>query len=299
MYKESEKAIFQSNDNSDICQNAYFAYINEISQYKLLTDEEEISLFQRILSGDDVAKELFINSNLRLVVRVAKKYYVPGYNDLLDLIQEGNIGLIKAVEQFDLSKGCKFSTFAVYAINKAIQSASSRSGLPLELPQNKLALINKIRRTIELFEEKNNKKPSFTELSTLLNVRVESITALMPFITPPVSLNSKVFQDESDKELIDVFEEYYHEDPSDPEKTFIIKETKEAFRDIINKVLTEKEKYILYSRWGLFDNPTKSVITLSKELHMSKQGVQQSESRSIGKLTKHLLSLNKSFLDFV
>lgn len=301
MYKKNNNPTQHQTEEKAISQNSYFCYLSEISKYKLLSLDEEISLFQRIQDGDNVAKDLFIKSNLRLVLKEAKKYYVPGHNDLLDLIQEGNMGLIRAVDQFDLTKGCKFSTYAVYVINKAIQSAPLRSGLPLEIPQNKLALINKIRRAIDTFESQNGRKPSYAELSSILKVSSDSIVAMMPFITTTVSLNTKLNQEqgENSKEVIDVFDEYYREEPEDPETTFIVNETKDAFRDIINEVLNDKEKTILFSRWGLFDSPVKDVATLAAELNMTKQGIRQCEERSIGKLKRHLLSLNKSLLDFI
>lgn len=300
MYDKNKSTTPQGDSNPNVGQNSYFAYLNEISQYELLTVDEEISLFQRIQAGDNVAKDLFIKSNLRLVVKEARKYYIPGLNDLLDLIQEGNIGLMKAVEQFDVSKGCKFSTFAVSSINRAIQAAPSRADLPLEMPRNKRILINKIQKAIDLFEQKYYRKPSCEELSKELNVSVNTISILMPFIIPTVSLSSKLYpnNDTDAREVMDVFEEHYKEEPTDPESQYIIKETKNAFREIIDEVLNEKEKYILFSYRGLFGFPQKSVATLTKELNMSQQGIQQSEKRSIKKLSQRFRLLNLSSADF-
>lgn len=288
-------------DNTEVCQSSYFAYLNEIGMYKVLSVDEEVLLFQKIAAGDNVAKDLFIKSNLRLVVSVAKKYYVPGYNDLLDLIEEGNLGLIKAVERFDLSRDCKFSTYAVYTINKAIQQAPLRSGLPVELSSSKLALISKIKTVVFSFEDKNERKPTTSELANMLCVPVKRIEELMPFIVSSISLNDKLGNSEfdSDKEIIDVFEAYYSDDSSDAENAFIAKETREELRSVISEVLNEKETYIIYSRWGLSNAPVKEVSELAAELNMSKQGVRQCEERARLKLRKHLLSLNKSFSDFI
>lgn len=293
--------VSKETDNTEVCQNAYFAYLNEIGKYKLLSADEEVLLFQKIAAGDNVAKELFIKSNLRLVVREANKYYVPGYNDRLDLIQEGTLGLIKAVERFDVSRGCKFSTYAKYTINKAIQKAPSRSGLPLELSPAKLSLISKIKTIIFSFEDNNERKPTTMELASMLSVSVKKIEEMMPFIISSMSLNEKISNDEldSDKEIIDVFEEYYEDELSDVENTFILKETREELQSIISEVLNKKEIYIIYSRWGLFYSPVKEVSELAEELGMSKQGVRQCEERARAKLLKHLLSLNKTFSDFM
>lgn len=288
-------------DNAEVYQNACFAYLNEIGKYKLLSVDEEVLLFQKIEAGDNVAKDLFIKSNLRLVVSVAKKYFVPGYNDLLDLIQEGTIGLIRAVEQFDVSLGYKFSTFARYKIIKAVQQAPLRSGLPLELSAAKLALVAKIKAAISSFEESNERKPTTAEISNLLNVSVKQIAELLPFVVSSLSLNDKISNNDSDagKEVLDVFEEYYKDETSDVENVFIAKETKEELRSVISEVLNKKEIYIIYSRWGLSNAPIKEVSELAAELGMSKQGIRQCEERAREKLRKHFLSLNKSLSDFV
>ena len=304
MYNEDKKAAScdGSHEEKEVCQDSYFAYLNEISRYKILTADEEVVLFQRIMDGDNVAKDLFIKSNLRLVVKEAKRLYKPGFNSLLDLIQEGNMGLLKAVERFDLSKGCKFSTYAVYLIRRAIQRTPSRYYLPLEIPRNSISLILKIKDAISTFERENGYKPSFEQLSTILNVDKDMVRSLTPYtnlINPNTSLNSKVREDEDNREVIDVFDEQYEEEPTDPEKLFIAKETKEGFRNIVKDVLNDKEIYILYSRWGLLNEPFKDVATLAKELNMSQQGIRQNEARSIEKLKQHLLSLNKSLTDLI
>lgn len=293
--------VSDEKDTADVCQNAYFAYLNEIGKYKLLSADEELVLFQKISAGDNVAKDLFIKSNLRLVVKIAKKYYVPGYNDLLDLIQEGTIGLIKAVERFDISRGRKFSTFAFYTINKAIQQAPLRSGLPLGLSAAKVGLVAKIKTAIASFEEENERKPSTMELSSVLRVPAKHIAELMPFVVSSLSLNDKIGNNEtgSEKEIIDVFEEYYSDDSSDIEEDFIAKETREELRGVIAEVLNKKETYIIYSRWGLSNAPIKEVSELAAELNMSKQGVRQCEERARAKLSKYLLSHNSSLSDFI
>ena len=284
--------------NYDAYQDSYFAYLNEISRYDVLSSDEEITLIQKIQAGDNVSKALFINCNLRLVVKRAKLYYIPGYNDIRDLIQEGNIGLMAAIDKFDPSRGCRFSTYAVPKIDRAMQNLPSRYGHPLEIPRNKLSLIHKIRYTIEDFERLHDRKPSTSEISNILNIHVEKINSLMPFVFQFLSLSAKVINDGAQREYIDFFEEYYKEETSDVELEIIHKESKDELYSAINTVLNDKEKYILYSRWGLAETPIKSVDELATELGMSIQGVRQSEQRSIAKLNKYLLSINRSFSDF-
>lgn len=298
MYNEEKKAFVSPPDNFDVSQNAYFAYLDEISQYKLLSAEEEILLFQKIQNGDSVSKDLFIKSNLRLVVKVAKKYFSPGYNTLLDLIQEGNLGLLKAVDGYDPTKGCKFSTYAIPQINKAIQRSSCRTGLPLELPTQQISLINKIRFFIDRFETENGQKPCIEDIADRLQIPVKKVIELIPYVSPSVSLHSKIKDDIDERELIDVFEAYYDNEPTSTENSFIINETRNEVQALVKEVLNEKEIYVVYSRRGLSNTPVKDVATLAEELGMSKQGVRQCEQRAIEKLKRHLLTLNKSFLDF-
>lgn len=298
MYNEGKKVVVSADDDFGVSQNAYFAYLDEISQYKLLSVEEEITLFQKIQNGDSVAKDLFVKSNLRLVIKVAKTYFCPGYNSLLDLIQEGNLGLLKAVDGYDPTKGCKFSTYAIPQINKAIQRSSCRTGLPLELPTQKISLINKMRFFIDRFEIENGQKPCYEDVADHLNVSVKVVIELMPYISSSVSLHSKVKENVDDRELIDIFDAHYENEPTSVENSFIINETRNELRAVIEEVLNEKEIYIIYSRWGLANTTIKSVAELSEELNMSKQGVRQCEERAIAKLKRHLLSLNKSFSDF-
>lgn len=298
MNKNTLKDSIATNEDSLLSQNSLFAYLNDISQYKVLSVDEELDLFQKIQNGDDVARELFIKSNLRLVVSVAKKYHFPGQNQLLDLIQDGNIGLLKAVELFDPQKECKFSTYAVYQINKAIQGSSCRTNLPVEVPVWNLSLINKIRFTKERMEIENGNEPSVSELAEQLGVPTQKIVALMPFVVSPISFQSKLREDEDEREFGEVFARYY-DDAGEPERTYIIKEMRHELHNVLDAVLNDKERYIIYSRWGLSDMPIKSVAALAKELDMSIQGVRQSEGRSLMKLHKHFLSLHKSFTDIL
>lgn len=294
LYEDNKKrnaAIFPNNKEQDLL----YAYLNDISQYKVLTADEEVALFERISAGDDVAKDLFIKSNLRLVVKEAKKYYFPQYNELVDLIQEGNMGLLRALDGFDPSKGCKFSTYAVYHINKAIQRSSCRSGLPLNVPQNVLSLINKLRFTIERIEAETGTVPSCSDLASRLNIRVEKVKELLPFATPSVSLYSQISEND-DRAFIDVFTEEYAEE-DDVEQVIIAADTKEQFQSLLSQALDERDLYVLCSRYGLFGSPIKNIIDLAAELNITKQGVQKVAERAIVKLKKYLLSLGLSIED--
>lgn len=285
--------------NPEAVQDSYYAYLEEISQYKLLSTDEEIAIFQMIQEGDNVAKELFIKSNLRLVAAQAKRFHYPGYNSELDLIQEGNIGLMRAIDLYDPQRGCKFSTFAIHHINKAIRSSASFNSLPLTLSAPKLSLLHKIKGTIELWEAEKGAKPSFKQLSEHLNVSISQIREIFPFVLSSLSLNAKLSADPDSREVGDVFFEHYKSDSEDIENACIIKETRDELRKLIYEVLSDKEAYILLSRWGVAGYTIKDVATLADELNMSKQGIRQSEQRSIAKLKKHFLSLNKSLQDFI
>ena len=298
MHNERLPTASSENDRQDLMQNAYYAYLDEISRYKLLTQDEEISLFMRIQDGDSVARDLFIKSNLRLVVSQARKYYIPGNNQLFDLIQDGNVGLLKAIEQYDPLRGYKFSTYAVYHINKAIQAGSCRTIIPVNIPQQKLSLIFAIRNALDVLEIVSGFKSSPEELAKFLNVPVHHVQAVLPFVFYPVSLNSPFEDGASDKTPIDVFDEYYNNDADDTEKAFIINETRKEIERIIKEALGEKEAYILLSRWGIAGRAIKDVATLAEELKMSHQGIRQSEARSLIKLKKYFASMNLSLSDF-
>lgn len=297
MHYEDRKTPKSPTPNQDGAKNSYFAYLSEISQYKVLTADEEIALFEKITAGDDAAKDLFIKCNLRLVVSEAKKYYVPEHNEMLDLIQEGNMGLLRALDGFDPARGCKFSTYAVYHINKAIQRSSCRTGLPLNVPQNALSLINRIRFTVERLEAETGAVPSCSDIATRLNINPEKVKELLPFATPSVSLYSKIGEN-NDREFIDVFSEQYA-DSDDIEQTLIANETQEHFRSLLSEALNERELYILCSRYGLFGSPIKTTREMMDILKMTKQGIQQAEQRAAKKLKKYLESLELSIDDLV
>lgn len=299
MYDEGKKVVVSADEDFDVSQNAYFAYLDEIAQYKLLSADEEARLFQKILNGDNVAKDLFVKSNLRLVIKVAKKYFCPGYNSLLDLIQEGNLGLLKAVDGYDPEKGCKFSTYAIPHINKAIQRSSCRTGLPLEIPPQKISLVNKIRFFIDRFEIENGEKPCYEDIAERFNVPTKAVIEVMPYISSAISLHSKIKEGDDERELLDVFEAHYDNEPTSVENEFIAKEIKSEIRAVMKEVLNGKEIYIVCSRWGLGNAVVKEVVTLAEELGMSKQGVRQCEERALEKLKKHLLALNMSLSDFI
>lgn len=288
MHYEDNKTRSSSSPSKDKERNSYYAYLNEISQYKVLTPEEEVALFEKIVAGDDAAKDLFIKCNLRLVVKEARKYYVPEHNELLDLIQEGNFGLMRALDGFDLTKGCRFSTYAVYHIDKAIQRSSCRTGLPVNVPQNVLPLINRIRFAVERMEAETGTVPSCSEIAERLNLKAERVKQLLPFVFPTVSLYSKSEGD--DREFIDAFSEQY-EESDDVEQVLIANETKEHFRSLVAEALTEKEMFILCSRHGLFGFPVKTTRELMDELNMSKQGMHQAEQRAVRKLKDYLESM--------
>lgn len=271
-------------------KDAYHAYLNEISQYKLLTVDEEVELFLRIQNGDNVARQLFINSNLRLVVKQANVFYIPGVNDLMDLIQEGNIGLLKAIDRYDPTLGYRFSTYAVYLINNEIRRSSARAGLPVEVPPGYVSLVNQMRFVVNNFFELHGCRPTAYEIADQLDCSVNIIDALMPFVVSPFSLQQPVSTSPDDvRELEDFYTDYYNEETSIVEKELIADETKQEFYKLLNEVLTEKERLILRLRWGLNNSQTMSIYDIAEEIGMSPQGVRQAELRAIQKLNKYLL----------
>ena len=183
-------------DNSIQITDSTKEYLNEIGKIKLLSPEEEFVLFKKAEKGDEKAKKKLIESNLRLVVSIAKKY-ARGNLSFLDLIQEGNIGLMKAVEKFDVSKGYKFSTYATWWIRQTITRSIADKTKIIRLPVHYSELINKYKRYNKLYEQKYNKEPSKAEIASYLNITVDQVEDIIKHTMDVISLDKKLGDDES------------------------------------------------------------------------------------------------------
>jgi len=254
-------------------------YLREIGQIPLLSKEEEIEVAKRVLEGDEDAKQRLINANLRLVVNVAK-HYVHGSNmALLDLIQEGSIGLIRAVEKFDYTKGFKFSTYATWWIRQAIIRAIADQSRIIRLPVHIRELLHRMSRVSSTFISENGREPNEEELAALLHITKERLSNLRSLYGDAVSLDTPV-GDEEDS----VLQEFVADEKSDNQDTVIAAGM--LREDIIEalKILSEREQVILLLRYGITDGRMWTLEELGDLLHITRERVRQIEMRAFRRL---------------
>ena len=266
------------NDNSDVIPNSIKIYLKEIGKYPLLTREEENKIATAALNGDLEAKEKLINHNLRLVVSIAKKYMGRGLN-LLDLIQEGNVGLIKAVEKFDVSKGFKFSTYATYWIKQSISYAIADQTRNIRIPPHTIKLINSIQKVEQSFLHEKKRKPKQEEVADILNIDIKKIKNAYFWIKDTTSLDIVIGDDE------DVTIGTLIEDKSIESDFLSIekKETSEVIENVLN-TLSEREKTVIIKRFGLGGHKAETLDEIGKSLGLSKERIRQIENSALRKL---------------
>lgn len=266
-------------------------YLKEIGQIKLLTMEEELTLADRIIEGDETAKATLAEANLRLVVSIAKRYVGRGML-FLDLIQEGNIGLMKAVEKFDVTKGYKFSTYATWWIRQAITRAIADQARTIRVPVHMVETINKLARVQRQLTLELNREPSEEELSEKMNISVEKIREIYKISQEPVSLETPIGE-EDDSHLGDFIEDEGAMSPDDYAAN-------ELLKDELNEVLlelTDREEKVLRLRFGLDDGRTRTLEEVGKEFSVTRERIRQIEAKALRKL-KHP-SRSKRLKDFL
>lgn len=255
-------------------------YLKEIGKVDLLTPQEEIELAKRILEGDEEAKRHLISANLRLVVNIAKHYVGRGMQ-ILDLIQEGNMGLIKAVEKFDYTKGFKFSTYATWWIRQAITRAIADQARTIRIPVHMVETINKITRVQRQLVQELGREPTAEEISKKLDnsLSPERIREIQRIAMDPVSLETPIGE-EDDSHLGDFIED--KDDQSPLEYT-----TKSLLKDELYSVmhdLTDREEKVLRLRYGLDDNHPRTLEEVGRVFNVTRERIRQIEAKAIRKL---------------
>ena len=253
-------------------------YLREIGQIPLLNYEEEIELAQKVLEGDDDAKQKLIESNLRLVVSIAKKHTNRGLK-MLDLIQEGNRGLMKAVEKFEYEKGFKFSTYATWWIRQAITRAIADQGRTIRIPVHMIETINKIKKESRIILQETGKEPTAEELSKKLELPVDKVKAILEMNQDPISLETPVGSEE-DSELGDFVEDDKFLNPYDATTRVLLKEQ----LDEVLKTLNEREEMVLRYRYGLDDGSPKTLEEVGKIFNVTRERIRQIEVKALRKL---------------
>ncbi|MBO5096359.1 MAG: RNA polymerase sigma factor RpoD [Bacilli bacterium] len=278
--KESEPIILSDEDiTKDVNINdPVRMYLKEIGRISLLSSEEELDISMRIANGDEDAKNLLAESNLRLVVSIAKRYVGRGLL-FLDLIQEGNIGLMKAVEKFDYGKGYKFSTYATWWIRQAITRALADQARTIRVPVHMVETINKMARIQRQLTLELNREPSEEELAEKMGVTVEKVREVMKISQEPVSLETPIGE-EDDSHLGDFLKD---ETSMSPEEYTTNEILKEEIKSVL-MTLQEREQEVLELRFGLIDGTCHTLEEVGKRFNVTRERIRQIEAKALRKL---------------
>ena len=253
-------------------------YLKEIGNYPLLSMEEEVELAKKIAQGDQDASDRLTESNLRLVVSIAKKYVGRGLS-FLDLIQEGNLGLIKAVDKFDYTKGYKFSTYATWWIRQAITRSIADQSRTIRIPVHMSEVINKAYRVSRSLLQELGREPTEEEIAAEMNLPVEKVREIMKISADPISLDTPIGE-EDDSHLGDFIKD---DTIMGPEEAA----TYTMLQDQIKKLLTtlsEREQRVLVLRFGLLDGRTRTLEEVGKEFNVTRERIRQIEAKALRKL---------------
>ena len=253
-------------------------YLREIGRIPLLTFDEELELAKRILNDDEEARQKLAESNLRLVVSIAKKYVGRGML-FLDLIQEGNMGLIKAVEKFDYTKGFKFSTYATWWIRQAITRAIADQARTIRIPVHMVETINKLIRTSRHLLQQLGREPSPEEIAKEMEISVEKVLEIQKIAQDPVSLETPIGE-EDDSHLGDFIQDDDSPAPQDSAAYTLLKEQLEE----VMKTLTPREAKVLKLRFGLEDGKARTLEEVGKEFEVTRERIRQIEAKALRKL---------------
>ena len=253
-------------------------YLKEIGTVPLLTADEELELAQRKADGDEAAKERLIEANLRLVVSIAKRYVGRGML-FLDLIQEGNLGLIKAVEKFDFHKGFKFSTYATWWIRQAITRAIADQARTIRIPVHMVETINKLIRISRQLLQELGREPTAEELAVEMQMPEEKVREIMKIAQEPVSLETPIGEEE-DSHLGDFIPD---DDIPAPAEAAAFTLLKEQLMEVLD-TLTEREEKVLRLRFGLDDGRARTLEEVGKEFNVTRERIRQIEAKALRKL---------------
>lgn len=253
-------------------------YLKEIGKVSLLTADEEIELAQRMEKGDENAKKRLAEANLRLVVSIAKRYVGRGML-FLDLIQEGNLGLIKAVEKFDYRKGYKFSTYATWWIRQAITRAIADQARTIRIPVHMVETINKLIRVSRQLLQELGREPTPEEIAEEMHMSVERVREILKISQEPVSLETPIGEEE-DSHLGDFIQDDNVPVPADAAAFTMLKEQLE---DVLS-TLTDREQKVLRLRFGLDDGRARTLEEVGKEFNVTRERIRQIEAKALRKL---------------
>ena len=280
--EEGEEIISDQSYLDDIADDSVRLYLREIGKIPLLNAEEELALAKRVVDGDKDAKDKMAEANMRLVVSIAKRYVGRGL-DLLDLIQEGNTGLLRAVEKFDPDKGFKFSTYATWWIRQAITRAIADQARTIRIPVHMVETINKLLRTQRRLTQELNREPTNEEIAKAMDLDVDKVEHIMKIKQDISSLDASIRDDEEESVLADFIEDEDGVSPADAANNQLLKEQVKGMLG----ALTEREQKILKLRFGLEDGKQHTLEEVGQEFSVTRERIRQIEAKALAKLRKH------------
>ena len=277
--------------NEDNIDDSVKMYLKDIGRVPLLSSQDELALAERMSNGDEEAKKQLINANLRLVVSIAKRYVGRGMQ-FLDLIQEGNLGLMKAVEKFDYTKGFKFSTYATWWIRQAITRSLADQARTIRIPVHMVETINKLTKVSRMLLQKYGRDPTQSEIAQAMGIPESKVVEIQKIAHDPVSLETPIGE-EDDSHLGD-----FIEDKSTASQIEVaeMKERKELIEEILQS-LAPREAAVLILRYGLRDNRPRTLEEVGKEFNVTRERIRQIEAKALRKL-RHPNKIKK-FQDFL
>lgn len=270
---------------TEVQDSAIKSYFRQIQKYHLLNFEEEIELSKRIQSGDSTAQKILVESNLRLVVKIAKPY-VSKEMSFLDVIQEGNLGLMKAAEKYDFRKNVRFSTYAAWWIRQAIVRAISNKRRPIRLPHRKEEIIRKIKQSYYSLSQIYMREPTTEEIAEELKIDVHELTTIIQMSGDIISLDAEINEDSGT--LITMFEDKSFEPATTVFNKFMRDDTLKSMN-----ILGEKEKQVLLYRYSFYDGKKYTLKKIGDRFGISPETVRQIEMRALKKLSKEAEKLRE------
>ena len=281
----TEEDLLNGAYNDDITDDSVRMYLREIGKIPLLSLEKETELAEKAMQGDQRAKDKMAEANMRLVVSIAKRYSGRGL-ELLDLIQEGNTGLLRAVDKFDPSKGFKFSTYATWWIRQAITRAIADQARTIRIPVHMVETINKLMRTSRRLTQELNREPTNQELAKEMDMNVEKIEYIQKIKQDITSLDAGIGRDGEEGEESTLGDFIEDEDTASPEESATVQLLKEQVREILS-TLSDRERKILEMRFGLNGTKSHTLEEVGLEFAVTRERIRQIEAKALMKLKKH------------